>query len=322
MLKDILMQVQPEFYRPKYARLIVTQNCVLKCQMCSFWHEWKQDPTTVDLTAWIKELADFGVDDISLGGGEPFIRKDLTELVEEIHSYGITCGITTSGWIDRDPFPPVDRVEVSIDGAKPEIHDKIRGMEGSWEKAVGLVKRLKEMGKINQINFVLQRDNYLELEDYCRLAESLGVMVSIIPISLDLVAQPRLEDGLAEIDPVLLSDQIEKAYAVDNVATSREFIEFWLAKAYKEVTRTRCPAPNVEILIFATGDVYPCGNIQKPVGNLREASLESIYENYRDRRKTIRAGNYPPCDECIYPDIIFARGFWQNTKRLFKKVLP
>ncbi|MBL7078784.1 radical SAM protein [Candidatus Bathyarchaeota archaeon] len=322
MLKDILLQLQPEFYRPTLARLIVTHNCPLKCQMCSFWHEWKQDPTTEDLKAWIKELVDFGVEDISLGGGEPFIRKDLTELVEEIHSYGITCGVTTSGWIEKDPFPPVDRVEVSIDGAKPETHDKIRGMEGSWEKAVGLVKRLKEMGKINQINFVLQRDNYLELEEYTKMAKSLGVKASIIPISLDLVAQPRLDGGLAEIDPVLLRDQIEKAYAVGNVATSREFIEFWLAKANQEETRTRCLAPNVEILVFATGDVYPCGNIQKPVGNLREASLENIYRGYRERRKEIREGSYSACDECIYPDIIFARGFWQNTERLFKRVLP
>ena len=132
--------------------------------------------------------------------------------------------------------------------------------------------------------------------------------------------QARWEEGAK--DPVLLRDQIEKAYAVGNVATSREFIEFWLAKANKEETRTRCLAPNVEILVFATGDVYPCGNIQKPVGNLREDSLEKIYENYRGRRKEIRAGEYPPCDECIYPDIIFARGFWQNTERLFKKVLP
>jgi len=320
MLKDILMQIQPELYRPKYARLIITHNCPLKCQMCSFWHEWKQDPTTEDLKTWIKELADFGVDDISLGGGEPFIRKDLSELVEEIHSYGLTCGVTTSGWIDKDSFPPVDRVEISIDGAKPETHDKIRGMEGSWDKAVSLVKRLKEMGKINQINFVLQRDNYLELEEYAKMAKSLGVMVSIIPISLDLVAQPRLEEGLAEIDPVLLRDQIEKAYAVGNVATTREFIEFWLAKANNEETGTRCLAPNVEILVFATGDVYPCGNIQKPVGNLRESSLEKIYENYQQRRKEIRAGAYAPCDDCIYPDIIFARGLWQNTKKLIQKI--
>jgi MoaA/NifB/PqqE/SkfB family radical SAM enzyme len=322
VLKDIILQIHPEFYRPTLARLIITHNCPLRCQMCTFWHEWKQDPTTEDLKAWIKELADFGVRDISLGGGEPFIRKDLTELVDEVHSYGITCGVTTSGWIDKEPFPPVDRVEVSIDGAKPETHDKIRGIEGSWEKAVQLVKRLKEMGKINQINFVLQRDNYLELEEYTKMAKSLGVMASIIPVSLDLVAQPRLEGDLAEIDPVLLRDQIEKAYAVGNIATSREFIEFWMAKANKEETRTKCLAPNVEILVFATGDVYPCGNIQKPVGNLREDSLENIYQNYRDRRKEIREGEYPPCNECIYPDIIFARGLWQNTERLIKKGLP
>ena len=166
------------------------------------------------------------------------------------------------------------------------------------------------------------REAFLSDDDITKMAKSLGVMASIIPISLDLVAQPRLDGGLAEIDPVMLRDQIEKAYAVGNVATSREFIEFWMAKANKEETRTRCLAPNVEILIFATGDVYPCGNIQKPVGNLREDSLENIYQNYRERRKEIRAGSYPPCDECIYPDIIFARGFWQNAERLFKKVLP
>ena len=144
--KRIIPQyINPAFFRPRAGRLIVTRNCPLRCRMCTCWREKSPDPSLKLVKYWIKELADFGIKEIDIGGGEPFTRKDLGEIVREIKSYGITCCVTTSGWsVGKVPFPPVDRCVISIDGARPETHDKIRGVKGSWEKAINAVKIAKE----------------------------------------------------------------------------------------------------------------------------------------------------------------------------------
>src|SRR3989344_2048865 len=122
--------ISPALERPKSARLIITIDCPFRCQSCTFWYhpKWKQNrpnPSLEVIKHWIKEMADFGIEEIDLVGGEPFVRPDLMEIVKEIKARGMKCGLTTNGWlIGKVPFPPLDFCEVSIDGAKPETNDK------------------------------------------------------------------------------------------------------------------------------------------------------------------------------------------------------
>ncbi|MFC1914658.1 radical SAM/SPASM domain-containing protein [Chloroflexota bacterium] len=304
-------------------RIIVTRNCPLRCQMCTFWRKSRPDPSLEIIKHWIKELVDFGVEDIGIGGGEPFIRKDLLEIVEEIKSYGVTCGITTSGWlVGKVPFPPVDQCEISIDGATPETHDKIRGRKGSWERAVNTIKIAKEHCRIGQLNFVLQADNYHELVDFCLLAKQLGLGVSVIPVSLKLAAQPSVSKDLVKLDTNLLKHVIGEAMKVGNLLNNREFLRIFLSKLDNGNTQQPCMAPSDIILIFANGDVYPCGNFDTPVGNLSEGkSLEDIYQDYKTLRARVWSGSYEGCSSCIYPDIVTRATLRSRTIRLAQRSL-
>ncbi len=321
--RTVTQYINPELCRPKLGRIIVTRNCPLRCQMCTFWHESRPDPTLEVIKHWIKELIDFGVEDISIGGGEPFIRKDLVEIVKEVKSYGVTCGVTTSGWlVGKVPFPPVDQCEVSIDGATPETHDKIRGVKGSWERAINAVKIAKEHCRVGQLNFVLQVDNYLELVDFCLLAKQLGLGVSVIPVSLKLAAQPSVSEDLRQLDTDLLKHVIDEAMKVGNLLNNREFLRIFLSKLDNGNTRQQCMAPFDIILIFANGDVYPCGNFDTPVGNLYEGkSLEDIYQDYKTLRTMVWSGSYEGCSSCIYPDIRTRTTLRLNTMSLARKSL-
>lgn len=317
LFRSVGMQIHPESFRPKFARIIVSRNCALRCQMCTFWRKWKADPTFDEIKHWIDELAKFGVEEISIGGGEPFLRKDLPQIVNRIKSRGIRCGITTSGWfVNSIPLLPADHYEVSIDGVKPETHDKIRGKKGSWEKAVKTVKMAKKKYSVSQINFVLQADNYTELVDYCKFAKSLGVKVSVIPISPKLAAQPAISKKMAKVDPNVLRNMINEAMKIGNITNTPEFFEIYLSKFNKEdCTHQSCLAPYECILIFANSDVYVCGNFDSPVGRLtKKKKLEEIYKNYTDIRKAVSAGKHRPCWNCSYPDIIPHRSIVKNIK--------
>lgn len=317
--KRVIMQyINPAFSRPESGRIIVTANCPLRCKMCTFWHEHSPEPSLELIKYWIKEMADFGIKDIDLGGGEPFIREDLGDMAKEVKAYGMTCSVTTSGWlVGKVPFPPVDRCEISIDGARPQTHDKIRGVKGSWEKAINAVKIAKKHCRVSQLNFVLQPDNYREVVDFCLLAKQLGVPVSFIPVSLKLAAQSPVSEDLKEFDIPLLKHLINEAIKVGNVLTNREFIKIFLFKLKKGSLPQPCMSPFNCILIFSNGDVYPCGNFDIAVGNLSEGkTLKEIYQDYKSWRKKILSGSHERCSRCIYPDIV-TRGTLRSSVMSF-----
>lgn len=301
--------INPALCQPKSARLIITLNCPFRCQMCTFWYHphWqnrKNDPSLETVRHWIKEMADFGIKEIDLGGGEPFVRNDLVEIVKEIKAHGMKCGLTTNGWfVGRVPFPPIDFCEISIDGAKPETNDKIRGIKGGWERAVEAVKIAKQHCP-TKINFVVQADNYLEMVDYCHLAKKLGVLVTFIPVSLKLAAQPNLENHLSKYNIPVLRRQIDQAMKTGVVLNSRLFFDNFLAKLEKGPFPQKCMAPYRCILVFADSDIYPCGNFDVPVGKLSiGASFKDLYNSYADVRKKVWAGKHEFCGQCVYGDL-------------------
>lgn len=314
-----LLQISPNLCRPKAARLIITINCNFRCQMCTFWGERHEDPSLETVKYWIRELADFGIEEVDIGGGEPFVRSDLKEIVEEIKRNGMRAAITTNGWlVTEESFPDVDFCEVSVDGAKPETHDKIRGMKGAWERAIRAAQIAQKRCQTH-LNFTLQSDNYRELPDFCEMAKRLGFPVSIIPVSLKLAAQPKISDKLSEYDIPLLKEKIEKALATGAMLDNLEFINIFLRKLEKGPISQKCMAPSRCILIFYNGDIYPCGNFDQVVGNLKEGKkLKDVYRDYAKIRNEIWAGKHPFCAQCVYPDIANRQTIWSAAKSYLK----
>lgn len=330
--RTTLMYVNPDWCKPVSARLVVTINCNFRCQTCTFdWPYWtpekKKDPSLEVCKHWIKEMADFGVKEIEIGGGEVTLRRDLPDMIDAVHSYGMKCGITTNGWLiggGQVPFPKVDSMEISIDGAKPETHDKIRRIKGSFDKAVKTVKMAKERCLVH-INFVVQTDNYLEMADYCKLAKELGVKASFIPVSLDLAAQPHMSESLVQFDPALLKRQIEESLKTGVVLNSPASLENFYTREEKGHFAQKCLAPYRCVLIFNNGDVYPCGNFDMPVGNLSlDKKLKDIWKGYKNIRKEVRSGKHDFCNRCTYGDVSTRQTLRANVipylkRRFFEK---
>lgn len=319
-----LTEINPALCKPNSARLIVTIDCFFRCQMCTFWShpKWKEgkpNPTLQEIKHWIKELAAFGIKEIDIGGGEPFIRKDIDEIIKDIKDHGMKCSLTTNGWLLKErPFPPLlDSCEVSIDGATAETNDKIRGVKGAWERAINAVKIAKEHCP-TLINFVIQADNYLEMVEYCNLAKKLGVFVSFIPISLNLAAQPDLDPRLCQFNIPLLKKQIDGALKTGVVLNNPKFFENFIKRLEGKASPKpqRCMAPHRVIMIWADNNVYPCGNFDMPVGKLSlGTSFKDIYKNYEKMRDEVWNGKHKYCDSCVYGDIA-------NRKTIMSSVIP
>jgi len=161
-------------YEPNQVVWEVTLKCNLKCLHCgsSAGLERQNELSTKECIQVCKDLAEIGFKGIGLMGGELFLRKDWEILCKEIKDQGMSVSTVTNGFFDPSKIIPklvdleVDCVTVGFDGTK-EIHDKIRGVEGSFEKTLNFLRTAKEAGletnpitTVHKINF----DNLPELK--------------------------------------------------------------------------------------------------------------------------------------------------------------
>ena len=81
---------------PTDASIILTYRCPMKCKMCNIWF----NPTNKSEEIKASDLRTLPkLKFINLTGGEPFVREDLAEIVEECYRHTDRIVISTSGWL-------------------------------------------------------------------------------------------------------------------------------------------------------------------------------------------------------------------------------
>ncbi|MFZ7138135.1 MAG: radical SAM protein [archaeon] len=143
---------------PLFASYNVTGRCNMKCTFCEWWkHQIPELPTKKALQA-IDAVCSLGVPFFDLSGGEPLLRKDLLVLAKRVASHGCLVSMNTNGTlltekIIDDVAAVFDTVVVSLDGPKL-MHDKIRGVAGTYDKAIKAIELLKAHGVKTGVNSV------------------------------------------------------------------------------------------------------------------------------------------------------------------------
>jgi MoaA/NifB/PqqE/SkfB family radical SAM enzyme len=152
--------------RPIYAVWEVTLRCDLACRHCgSRAGKGRPDElTTAEALDLVDQLHDLGVREISLIGGEVYLRDDWTTIARAIVDKGITCGIVTGGRsFDRARAQAakdagVGAVSVSVDGLEAS-HDRLRGASGSFRAALAALEHLEAVGLQRSTNTQINRWN-------------------------------------------------------------------------------------------------------------------------------------------------------------------
>lgn len=298
----------------------VTKNCNLKCSFCyASACENKDDEMTLsDIDYAFKQFNELNIHIIRISGGEPFMRKDIHEIIALTEKYNFTVCMNTNATLISDEQielladSKIASIGVSLDGYTELIHDDLRGVNGAFTSTTKcLVKLAKRLGTRLCTTYTISSKNCSIdcIEKTLDLNKSLGIN----KVSFQLLSP--VGRGAEEPELIPKYDQWKNVfiwltdYKLNNsnikidINPTNEADVFWefyqplieydkihLLKDVwgqdinsKNGNYVSCVAGNVTTAIASNGDVYPCELMMSYpelcVGNILTTSFEEIWND-------------------------------------------
>ncbi len=139
------------FVKPDWVSYMATLRCNLTCTMCRTCYDNPVEMTREETFSLIDQVAEWGVNIFNVLGGEPFMRKDILEILAHSHHRGLVTSVTTNGTLINErrarALAPLNMVHfnVSLDGLA-DTNDAIRG-KGVFDKACQFIARISELDR-------------------------------------------------------------------------------------------------------------------------------------------------------------------------------
>ncbi len=257
--------------------------------MCDIWKNRGMDFTSVDI---YKKLPS-SLEMIDLTGGEPFLRSDMADIVRVVRK---ACPkarilITTNGFLYHSIEKQIDNIlkadpaiafRLSLDGGR-DMHEKIRGIPGAFEKvlhAVDLLKKknIKDIGII----YTLMRQNKHEFKNVYRYCQRKS-----IHFSLNVVHDSPVYFGKEKIQLRPNPEEVKKYFEwlfreqLKSI-NPKDWAKAWFNKqSYVYMMTHRRPIPcgagNDFFYMDPFANIYMCHLKNFPIGNLKKQTFQDIW---------------------------------------------
>jgi MoaA/NifB/PqqE/SkfB family radical SAM enzyme len=323
--------------RPEVVTFLVTLRCNLKCQMCDVWKI--EDYPEMKLDQIDQIFSDLGrLSVVRLSGGEPFLRKDMAEIISIVRkrSNPEYIQINTNGMVQGRVLSTLETVDcsnihikVSID-AMDETHDEVRGVEGSFNKTVDTLKQLVEMrdrlGFYLGVHQVIMRNTLDHIAPLRALCNDLGLdLISEFALDNQVLYEPSFEidkvDQEMKTFDGLTPDEVERAFShMQTESDDDDLPERLMRRYYLKGARNRllrgiaepnppCVALGSHLRIMPDGNVPVCMYKPMVAGNLVEEGFAALWRSKRTdelREAEVRscAGCWVGCE--VQPNAIFS----------------
>jgi len=325
--------------RPIYCVWEITLRCDQACEHCGS----RAGPVREDelSTAELFEVADalvrLGTREVTLIGGEAYLRGDVYQLIEHIAKQGPRVTMQTGGrglTADRAKklrAAGLAAIGVSIDGMEG-THDTLRASTGSHASALRAVHNGRAAGLLVSSNSQINRLNMHELRDIAAELEAAGVSVWRAQLTAAMGRAGDHPDWI--LQPYMVLEVIDTLAQIQNESFARarakgipEARAFHVALGnnlgyfgpHERLLRTRpgkedryftgCQAGQYVMGIESDGTVKGCPSLPTAPytgGNVRTMTLEDIWRNGEamkfTRDRTIEE-LWGFCRSCYYADI-------------------
>jgi Y-X(10)_GDL-associated radical SAM protein len=274
----------------------------------------------------VEHLARLGTREVSLIGGEAYLRRDWTEIIKAIRSHGMYCAIQTGG---RNLTPKrlaaaveagLQGVGVSVDGLE-ELHDRVRGVRGSFTQALGTLQRARAAGLNISVNTQIGAATMPDLPQLMEVILATGAKQWQIQLTVAmgnavdndyLLLQPY---WLLALMPLLAKLYVEGAnrgllmLVGNNIGYFGPYEHLWRGFGDERIHWSGCSAGHTVLALEADGTVKGCPSLATvgfAGGNVRDLSLEQIWATSPEvqfgRLRTIN-DLWGFCRSCYYADV-------------------
>jgi len=323
--------------RPIYVVWELTLKCDLSCRHCGSraGHERPDELSTAECLDLVRQMRELGVLEVTMIGGEAYLRDDWTEIGKAMVDSGMAVSMTTGG---RGITPERARaakaagltsVSVSIDGMR-EVHDRLRGVDGSFDRALAAMDALRAAGLIVTCNTQINRLSLAELPELLETIAAHGARSWQIQMTVpmgraadepDVLLQPYDFPEVFELLGKLQARAQELGILVWPGNNVGYFGPQEDALRGKSVLghHGSCGAGQSIIGIEANGSIKGCPSLptrEWTGGNVRDASLKDIWERAQPLRYTrdrTVEDLWGYCRTCYYADSCRAGCTWTSS---------
>lgn len=334
---------------PVYVQFYVTARCNLTCNQCNiiYANSDVRECTLDEIQRIADNFSAMKVAMVLLTGGEPFVRKDLPEIIEAFESRGVHVRMQTNGLADEENIArAVEKggrdISISFDSLWPGNQDEINGgFQRSWHAALKAVAAFTQFlpaeKSFASLGCVLQRDNLGDIEDVIRFGSQIGWFTSLVPIHVTTYDKPlsfrtfdQTKKWNSEEIPAI-ETLIERVRAMRRegywLYDSDQYLDDIIRFVREQPTTWRgknngvCDSPNLYFAILPNGAFAPCCDHRLPGEQLYayDRAFPTVYRDRAFRRRVMDV--VKPCAGCMYgsyPEMTISMRFmaakWERIK--------
>jgi radical SAM protein with 4Fe4S-binding SPASM domain len=337
---------------PVYVVWEITMKCDQPCQHCGSraGAARPRELTTAESFEICESLARLGAREVTLIGGEAYLRSDVFEIIGKLTSLGMRVTMQTGGRAFtkerarafRDAG--LDGLGVSIDGPA-RVHDKLRGNLGSYTAAIRALEAAGEVGMALSANTQINRLNWDLLPEVARELRKRDVEAWQVQLTGPMGRAADQPDWILEpwriVDVIRSLADIQREAAVEwragkaklfNVVPNNNIGYFG---PYEQILRSRPGSPETHFQgciagiygmgIESDGTVKGCPTLPTASyagGNVRDTKLEELWETsevLRFARDRTTDELWGFCKTCYYADVCRAGCSWTVHTTLGKR---
>lgn len=246
--------------------LEVTSSCNFDCIhcYCPRRHPESSDLSFDEICRLIDYISHNGVKQLTITGGEPFLRQDLNDIITNAVEKGLQVTVFSNGFLISDAIAKNMQslnvnFQISLHGSSAAIHDSICQTNGAFDKAIGAIQLLITNGVPVSIMTTLMKENIHDMVNISQLCFSLGVT----------------QWQAAEFIPV------EKARHFQSIDQHVLYEAFRLVGGPSPALcdSTACGVGFIKIAVLSNGDIVPCEVTRIKIGNIRQNDLLTVFFN-------------------------------------------
>ncbi len=263
--------------------LAVTYRCNSRCSMCYTWKhpsDQAQEVRAEDLVTMPKLTR------LNITGGEPFLRKDLSDILDVVKEKAKRVVISSNGFLTKETLHVMERhrdvgIRISFDGVG-ETHNRIRGLKKAHEIALRTLKGLKDMGiKDLGIAVTISDENAQDLVPLYELAKAHDVQLATAILhnayyfhkeDNEIIDKSFVEGGVR----ALIAEYLRSSSPKDWFRAY--FTQGIIDHMYSKERALKCTMATDSFFVDPYGNLRPCNVMDFPFGNIRQKPFEEIWQ--------------------------------------------